>query len=97
MAEINRRQGYYMALKSWKECRPKMVRELKRRGALEYALLHAQEMAENELAQRVREGELYAQAREAALLNWILLPDEKTQPVLSADQMPYLPDQETTE
>ena len=94
--EDQRRQGADMAEKSWKENRPKMVKELRRRGLLETALLHAQEMAENELMDRVREGQLFAQAKEAVLLNWILLPPEKTHPNLHPDQMPFL-EQGTTE
>ena len=46
-----RRMGADMAEKSWKSCRPKMVKELRRRGLLETALLHNQVMAENELAE----------------------------------------------
>jgi hypothetical protein len=88
---------YLVAEKSWKENRPKMVKELRRRGLLETAILHAEEMMIAEIDQRYhREGQQLEQAREAALLNWILLPPEKTHPKLHPDQMPYL-EQGTTE
>lgn len=50
-----RRQGAYMAEKGWKENRPKMVKELKRRGLYEEVLMYNKKMTEQELAQGVRE------------------------------------------
>ena len=77
-----------MANESWKECRPKMYRALKKAGILRTALIHNQTMAKEELAARVRSGELYAQAMEPVLQNWILLPEEPTP--LTPDQMIFL-------
>jgi hypothetical protein len=77
-----------MAKESWKECRPKMYSHLKKTGMLRTALIHNQTMAKQELAERVRSGEIYAQATEPVLRYWILLPEEPTP--LTPDQMPFL-------
>jgi hypothetical protein len=77
-----------MAKESWKECRPKMYASLVKKGILKTALYHNQQMAKQELAARVRSGELFSQAQEAVLATWILLPEEPTP--LTPDQMPFL-------
>jgi hypothetical protein len=78
-----------MAKRHWKKFRPKMVKHLEKQGVLHAALINAQEIAKAELADRMRAGESYPQAKDEVLRMWILLPDEKEVKRLSPDQMPY--------
>lgn len=77
------------ALTSWTECRPKMVRFLRKNGILKEALLLADKKAREETMERVRHGEAPAQAKDAALMTYIYLPPEKDVPILPTDQMPF--------
>ena len=82
------------ALEVWKKSRPKMYRELKKRGLLKTAAVWAQERTKGQVAAWVRAGWIPEYAREEALRIWILLPSEKEQKELSPDRMPWLDEED---
>ena len=70
----------------WSKYRPKMVAELQNRNQLDKAILAAQELTANLLYELtvVQKMEPHM-AREIAMSEWALLPDEEDQPELSFD------------
>jgi hypothetical protein len=79
-----------MADQHWKEHRPRLYQHLKARSLLMPALLNAQERAKTMIGQMVSEqGYDLESAREAALREFVLLPSEDEEPVLSVDRMPF--------
>ncbi len=84
-----------MAKESWAEDRPKMYRRLEKAGSLLMALENNQQLAKAEKAALVRRGTPPEIAEEIVLQKYILLPSEKEQPVLSADQMPFIQSETT--
>jgi uncharacterized protein YggE len=75
-----------MAEKHWREHRPKMVRELERKGLLHQMLLEAQEKTKDEMAtlrlDLMKQGKTAQQANDQAWEmvreRYILLPNEET-------------------
>ena len=75
-----------MAEKHWREHRPKMVRELERKGLLRQMLLEAQEKTKDEMAtmrlELMKQGKTAQQANDQAWEmvreRYILLPAEET-------------------
>ena len=75
-----------MAEKHWREHRPKMVRELERKGLLRQMLLEAQEKTKDEMAtlrlELMKQGKTAQQANDQAWEmvreRYILLPSEET-------------------
>ncbi|MGA9450272.1 MAG: hypothetical protein WBW41_02895 [Verrucomicrobiia bacterium] len=75
-----------MAEKHWREHRPKMVRELERKGLLRQMLLEAQEKTKDEMAtlrlDLMKQGKTAQQANDQAWEmvreRYILLPSEET-------------------
>ena len=75
-----------MAEKHWREHRPKMVRELERKGLLRQMLLEAQERTKDEMAtlrlELMKQGKTAQQANDQAWEmvreRYILLPNEET-------------------
>ena len=79
-----------MADQHWKEHRPGLYQHLKASSLLMPALLNAQERAKTMIGQMVGEqGYDLESAREAALREFVLLPSEDEEPVLSVDRMPF--------
>jgi hypothetical protein len=79
-----------MADRHWKEHRPRLYQHLKARSLLMPALLNAQERAKTMIGQMVGEqGYDLESAREEALREFVLLPSEDEEPVLSVDRMPF--------
>ena len=79
-----------MADQHWKEHRPRLYQHLKARSLLMPALLNAQERAKTMIGQMVGEQRYDLEsAREAALREFVLLPSEDEEPVLSVDRMPF--------
>jgi len=60
----------------WKEYRPKVVARLRKSGELEEALIEAGRSAREYVQKAMSNGVPYEAAREAALMEFILLPDE---------------------
>jgi glucose-6-phosphate-specific signal transduction histidine kinase len=75
-----------MAAKHWREFRPKMVRELERKGLLHQMLLEAEEKTKDEMAtlrtDLMQKGSMAQQAQtqawEMVREKYILLPPEET-------------------
>ena len=75
-----------MAEKHWREHRPKMVRELERKGLLRQMLLEAQEKTKDEMAtlrlELMKQGKTAQQANDQAWEmvreRYILLPSEES-------------------
>jgi hypothetical protein len=75
-----------MAEKHWREHRPKMVRELERKGQLQAMLLDAEEKTKDEMAtlrtELMQKGstaqQAHTQAWEMVREKYILLPPEET-------------------
>jgi hypothetical protein len=65
-----------LARKHWTKYRPKMVRELKAEANLEMALHGAAALAQDEIDRLMRQGYYEHEAREVALREFILLPEE---------------------
>lgn len=72
----------WQAEKHWKQFRPKMYRELKKKGVLYKSLYAAQERTEDALADLIEKGLSYDMAWEAVREEWLFLPTEKDLPVL---------------
>lgn len=73
----------------WERHRPKMVAHLKASKKYEAALENNARIAMNVLSNRLRLGSDLKAAEKYVLKTWIFLPDEKTEPTLDADLMPF--------
>lgn len=78
----------YMALRHWKEHRPKMYRELEKAGSLRKAAYEAEERTVEVLADLIEKGMDPFQAEEIVREMWVLLPDEEDVPHLGEGQDP---------
>jgi hypothetical protein len=78
-----------MADQHWRQHRPRMYLHLKAKGLLMEALLNAQERAKEMTADLTTSGSDLEGARDAALREFVLLPSEDEEPVLSVDRMPF--------
>jgi hypothetical protein len=79
-----------MADQHWRQHRPRMYLHLKAKGLLMEALLNAQEQAKEMIGELVSgQGRDLEGARSAALKQYVLLPSEDEEPVLSVDRMPF--------
>jgi hypothetical protein len=65
-----------LARKHWTKYRPKMVRQLKTAGELNEATQGAATLAQNQINQLMSQGYQEHEAREVALREYILLPEE---------------------
>ncbi len=73
-------------LQHWTRHRPKMVEKLKKANQLQQAVFAAQELTGNLLYElTVIQKMDYQFAREIAMREWALLPDEEDQPQLTFD------------
>lgn len=88
-----------MAEKHWKEYRPKMYRELKKKGQLHKALYAAQELSGNLMVDLTQQGLAPDQAWELVREQWLLLPSEEDVPELGRNpaewEPPPNPEEET--
>src|SRR5215831_13473212 len=71
-----------LAIRHWKAQRPKMYRDMKAKGTLEYRAHRAEMNALDFLADQVANGVNYPDAKEMALAEYILLPSEDDVPEL---------------
>lgn len=77
-----------MALRHWKEHRPKMYRELEKKGLLRKAAYEAEQRTEDVLCDLIEGGMDPYQAEEIVREMWVLLPDEEDVPHLGEGQDP---------
>jgi hypothetical protein len=85
---------YELTMKSlarihWEKHRPKMVAHLKANKIYEAALKHNARIASDVLSSKLSLGADLETAKKYVLKTWIFLPDEKTEPLLDPDLMPF--------
>lgn len=73
----------------WEKHRPNMVAHLKANKEYEAALENNARIASHVLSSKLHMGADLETAKKYVLKTWIFLPDEKTEPVLDSDLMPF--------
>ena len=73
----------------WEKHRPKMVAHLKANKKYDAALENNARIAMNVLSSKLQLGSDLKSAEKYVLKTWIFLPDEKTEPTLDSDLMPF--------
>ena len=77
------------AKKHWTEHRPRLVKFLREKGVLRQALQRAAENAGLMFGRLARQGVNPWEAQREARVQFILLPDEESVPMLDPDQAPF--------